>query len=42
MATENDDWGCEECGESIPPKDGGGLACRWHSTSCSLYDPNKD
>jgi hypothetical protein len=29
---------CDECGEAIPPVEGGGLANRHHDESCSLYD----
>lgn len=33
---------CDECHESIPVVDGGGLANRHHKESCSLYDSSKE
>lgn len=33
---------CEECGRDIPEVDGGDLANRHHSDSCSLYDDSQD
>ena len=36
------DKNCDECGETIPDKDGGEHANKHHADSCSLYDPNND
>ena len=33
---------CDECGATIPPEKGGGLANKHHHESCSLHDPNED
>ena len=33
---------CEECGNTIPAKKGGGLTNRHHTESCSLHDPSRD
>ena len=33
---------CEECGNTIPVKKGGGLENRHHTESCSLHDTSRD
>lgn len=42
IENQEDHQVCEECWESIPILEGGGLNNRHHKPSCSLYDPSKE
>ena len=33
---------CDECGNAIPVRPGGGLENKHHAESCSLYDARRD
>jgi hypothetical protein len=42
LSREEREHECDECNETIPVVDGGGLANRHHKESCSLFDSSQE